>query len=48
MDILLREYLPILIFLAMAIGLGLVLILIILALNALAWGARQWSERHAG
>jgi tungstate transport system permease protein len=34
--------------LALAIGLGLVLITIILAINALAWGVRHWSERHAG
>jgi tungstate transport system permease protein len=34
--------------LALAISLGLVLITIILAINALAWGVRHWSERHAG
>jgi tungstate transport system permease protein len=34
--------------LALAIGLGLVLIAIILTVNTLAWGVRQWSERHAG
>jgi tungstate transport system permease protein len=34
--------------LALAIGLGLVLIAIILCINTLAWGVRQWSERHAG
>lgn len=34
--------------LALAIGLGLVLIAIILGVNALAWGVRHWSERHAG
>jgi tungstate transport system permease protein len=34
--------------LALAIGLGVVLISIILAINALAWAVRQWSERHAG
>ncbi len=34
--------------LALAIGLGVVLIAIIMAVNALAWAARQWSERHAG
>jgi tungstate transport system permease protein len=34
--------------LALAIGLGLVLISIILAVNALAWTVRHWSERHAG
>jgi tungstate transport system permease protein len=33
--------------LALAIGLGLVLIAIILGVNALAWGVRHWSERHA-
>ena len=32
----------------LALGLGIVLIAIILALNALAWGLREWSERHAG
>ena len=32
----------------LALGLGIVLITIILALNALAWGVRQWSEHHAG
>lgn len=32
----------------LAIGLGLVLVTIIIAVNALAWGVRQWSERHAG
>jgi tungstate transport system permease protein len=34
--------------LTLAIGLGLVLIMIILAVNALAWSVRQWSEAHAG
>ena len=34
--------------LALAIGLGLILIAIIMAINALAWGVRQWAERHAG
>ena len=34
--------------LALAIGLGVVLIAIIVAVNVLAWGARQWSESHAG
>jgi tungstate transport system permease protein len=34
--------------LALAIGLGLVLIAIIMAVNALAWGVRQWAGRHAG
>jgi tungstate transport system permease protein len=34
--------------LALAIGLGLVLIAIIMAVNALAWGVRQWAEHHAG
>lgn len=32
----------------LAIGLGLVLVAIIVAVNALAWSVRQWSERHAG
>jgi tungstate transport system permease protein len=34
--------------LPLAIGLGMVLILVILIVNALAWGVRGWSERHAG
>jgi tungstate transport system permease protein len=34
--------------LTLAIGLGLVLIVIIFGVNALAWGIRHWSERHAG
>jgi len=34
--------------LPLAIGLGLVLIAVILAVNALAWAARGWSERHVG
>ena len=34
--------------LRLAIGLGVVLIVLILAVNALAWGVRQWAERHAG
>jgi tungstate transport system permease protein len=34
--------------LPLAIGLGFVLIAVILAVNALAWAARGWSERHAG
>jgi tungstate transport system permease protein len=34
--------------LPMAISLGLILISIILTINALAWSARQWSERNAG
>jgi tungstate transport system permease protein len=34
--------------LALAIGLGSILIALILAVNALAWGIRQWAERHAG
>ena len=34
--------------LQLAIGLGLVLLSIILSVNALAWGLRQWAERHAG
>ena len=34
--------------LALAIGLGILLISIILTVNALAWGVRQWAERHAG
>jgi tungstate transport system permease protein len=32
----------------LAIGLGLVLIALIMTVNALAWGVRQWSDRHAG
>ena len=34
--------------LALAIGLGLVLISIIIAVNAAAWGLRNWSESRAG
>lgn len=32
----------------LAIGLGIVLIGLILAVNALAWGLREWAERHVG
>jgi tungstate transport system permease protein len=34
--------------LPLAIGLGMVLIAVILAVNAIAWAVRGWSERHAG
>ena len=34
--------------LPLAIGLGFVLIAVILLVNALAWAAHGWSERHAG
>jgi tungstate transport system permease protein len=34
--------------LALAIGLGTVLVAVIMTINALAWGIRQWAERHAG
>jgi tungstate transport system permease protein len=34
--------------LPLAIGLGVVLIGVILSVNALAWAARGWSERHVG
>lgn len=34
--------------LALAIGLGVVLIGVIMIVNSLAWGVRQWAERHAG
>jgi tungstate transport system permease protein len=34
--------------LALAIGLGIVLVVVMLAVNALAWTVRGWSERHAG
>lgn len=34
--------------LPLALGLGIVLISIVLAINTLAWGVRQWAERHAG
>src|SRR5262245_12601109 len=34
--------------LPLAIGLGIVLIGVILLINALAWAARGWSERHVG
>ncbi|MDB5564939.1 MAG: transporter permease [Tardiphaga sp.] len=34
--------------LPLAMGLGLVLVGIVLAINAMAWAARLWSERQAG
>lgn len=34
--------------LPLAVGLGFVLIGVILAINAVAWAVRGWSERHAG
>jgi tungstate transport system permease protein len=34
--------------LPLALGLGLVLISIVIVVNALAWGARRFGERHAG
>ena len=34
--------------LALAVGLGAVLIAVVMAVNALAWGVRRWSEKHAG
>ena len=34
--------------LALAIGLGIILIGLIMTVNAVAWGVRQWAERHAG
>jgi tungstate transport system permease protein len=34
--------------LPLALGLGLVLISIVVAVNALAWGARRFGERHVG
>jgi len=34
--------------LPLAIGLGVILIAVILAINALAWAARGWSQRHVG
>jgi tungstate transport system permease protein len=34
--------------LPLAVGLGLVLITLVMLVNALAWGVRRWSERHAG
>lgn len=34
--------------LPLAMGLGLVLITLVMAVNALAWGIRRWSESHAG
>ena len=34
--------------LPLSLGLGFVLLLIVFAVNAAAWGARIWSERHAG
>jgi len=34
--------------LGLAVGLGLVLMVLIMTVNALAWGVRRWSEKHAG
>jgi len=34
--------------LPLAMGLGMILLAIVLAINALAWGTRVWSERQAG
>lgn len=34
--------------LPLAVELGVVLIALVMAVNALAWGVRRWSERHAG
>lgn len=34
--------------LALAIGLGVILVGLIVSVNAVVWGLRQWSERHAG
>jgi tungstate transport system permease protein len=34
--------------LPLALGLGIVLMILIMAINGLAWGFRQWAERHAG
>jgi tungstate transport system permease protein len=34
--------------LPLAIGLGVVLIGLIILVNSIAWGVRQWAERHAG
>lgn len=34
--------------LPLAVGLGTVLITLVMAVNALAWGVRRWSERQAG
>jgi tungstate transport system permease protein len=34
--------------LPLAVGLGIVLISVVMTINALAWGVRRWSERHAG
>ena len=34
--------------LSLAITLGLILIILTMAVNALAWGVRQWAEHHAG
>jgi tungstate transport system permease protein len=33
--------------LPLAVGLGVVLIGLVMMINALAWGVRRWSERHA-
>ena len=34
--------------LGLAVGLGVVLIALVMTVNALAWGVRRWSEKHAG
>jgi tungstate transport system permease protein len=34
--------------LGLAVGLGIVLIALVMTVNALAWGVRRWSEKHAG
>lgn len=34
--------------LPLALGLGIILVVIVLGINAMAWGARAWSERQAG
>jgi len=34
--------------LGLAVSLGVVLIALVMTVNALAWGIRRWSEKHAG
>jgi tungstate transport system permease protein len=34
--------------LGLAVGLGVVLIALVMTVNALAWGVRRWSAKHAG
>src|SRR5499426_3219654 len=34
--------------LPLAVGLGVILLALVMTVNALAWGVRRWSEKHAG